>query len=96
MIADNCPFYGAAIGRGYSVYSTSGGSRVCFAKDGLFLDVRTDYTGAVYGKLSFVVGLATVSLGEFSLPNKNFDLFEGKMQDMMAVLRDWESRGEPF
>ncbi len=96
MIADDCPFYGAAIGRGYSVYSHSGDNRVCFVKDGLFLDVKTEYTGEVRGKLSFVVGLATVLLGEFDFPNKNFDLFEEKMQEMMIVLRDWEAQGEPF
>ncbi len=99
MNSESCPFYGAAIGRGYSAYSTSGSSdnvRVTFAKDGLFLDVRTEYTGEVLGKLSFVIELATVSLGEFSLPNRNFDQFERKMLEMKRVLEDWEFKGDCF
>lgn len=95
MIAEECPFYGAAIGRRYSFFSHSPGHGVCFVKDGLFLDVRTDYRGETTGKLSFVVKAVVVSFGGFSLPNRNFDSFEKRMIGMKAVLNNWVVEEEP-
>lgn len=75
---EDLPGYEFAKENGYSLYSNSGSRNIAtYTKDTetgtLFLDIERSMQRC---KLSKLFGFVECHVGEFSLPNKNFPVFE--------------------
>ena len=83
MITD-LPFSKEAEELGYTLHHHGGdGNYACYIKDGVFLDVWESGKA----KLTITNGLIQAFI-EFSLPNKNFDIFERKIQAWWDAVRE--------
>lgn len=75
---------------GFTVHHYSADrSSVCYMNmdNGIVLDIYKNlYDDKLVGKLSFNYNFLTVSTGDFSIPNKNFELFLKKVQEAHARL----------
>lgn len=96
---DKFPYYKEAISLGYSLHShggtTDNPSYASYVKNGLFLDVWHNNTRGLQAKLSYVFLPAITSI-QFSLPNKNFAIFEERMMRDKEAIEMSRERGEPF
>jgi hypothetical protein len=56
--------------------------KTCWVKEGLFLDICF-VDGKLMGKLTKIFGLVECKVGEFSIPNKNFEMFEKQINSIV-------------
>jgi len=89
-ICDVFLYYEEARELGYSLHhcgndGSGGVSYVSYVKNGLFLDIWRNEAGGLLAKLSFVFPPAITSI-RFSLPNKNFAVFEDRMMRAKRIV----------
>jgi len=80
-----------ALDNGYHIYSHSGEPPITatyakhFDNFALFLRVRKDALGVLYGELSRIISMVECKIDRFSIPSKNFQKFEDQICSLTAL-----------